>query len=343
MQPLTYTRPKPLLPVCNRPIIGHILEAVAETGMTQACLIASPDHGRLDGYLQANTPCGLSVTPVVQEEPKGLGHAVLCARQFVGERPFIVYLGDSLYGDRIKRFVERFVSDWPRGLLRLQRIPEPQHYGVAVLDEDGRARRGVEKPNEFVSDLAITGVYGFQASFFETLAETPPGKGGEIQITDAIQQFLGSGDGVWGEVYEGLWADCGRPSQFLAANAALLSELVGGVDPTAQVSGPPPGSHVQIGPDSVVHNTNFRGSVLVGRNCRLTNATISGPCAVNDHAVIANSVIHNAIIDERARIDGLRGGVWDSIVGIGAELRSDGDSGSLSGAVVGDGCCIRFG
>jgi glucose-1-phosphate thymidylyltransferase len=343
MQPLTYTRPKPLLPVCNQPTIGHILEAVAGAGITQACLIVSPDHEQLAAYLAGNTPSGLSIECVVQEEPKGLGHAVLCAGDFVGERPFIVYLGDSIYGDRIRQFVERFACDWPKGLLRLQKVAEPQHYGIAVLDEAGRATKVVEKPDHAESDLAITGVYGFRPSFFGTLAGTPPGKGGEIQVTDAIQQILHEEPGVWGEVYQGLWADCGRPSQFLAANAALLAGLVGAVDPTAQVVGPPLGSDVRIGPDSLVHNTTFRGSVLIGRGCRLTNATISGPCAINDGAVIADSVIHNAIIDERARIQGLRGGVWDSIIGTDAELRDDGGNGSLSRAVVGDGSCIRFG
>ena len=343
MQPLTYTRPKPLLPVCNRPIIGHILEAVAKAGIKQACLVVSPDHRQLDDYLERNTPCGLSVRSVVQDEPNGLGHAVLCARDFVGERPFIVYLGDAIYGDRIEGFVTRFVRDYPKGLLRLQKVAEPQHYGIAVLDEAGRVTKVVEKPDHPESDLAIPGLYGLRPSFFETLAGTPPGKGGEIQVTDAIQQVLDEEPGVWGDVYEGLWADCGRPSQFLAANAALLGELAGAVDPSAQVVGPPPGSHVRIGPDSLVHNTTFRGSVLIGRGCRLTNATISGPCAINDGAVIADSVIHDAIVDERARIEGIRGGLWDSIIGTDAELKSDGENGSLSGAVVGDGARIRFG
>ncbi|MBM3315978.1 glucose-1-phosphate thymidylyltransferase, partial [candidate division WOR-3 bacterium] len=119
MQPLTYTRPKALLPVCNQPILGHILQAVAHAGIRRVCLVVNPDHGQLDEYLSRNTPAGLGVSTVMQTEADGLGHAVLCAEHAVGDSPFIVYLGDALYEDRIKGFVTQFVRDYPRGLLRL--------------------------------------------------------------------------------------------------------------------------------------------------------------------------------------------------------------------------------
>ena len=343
MQPLTYTRPKVLLPICNEPILGHILQAVAQAGIRQVCLVVNPDHALLDEYLRTGTPGSLCVTLVDQPEAEGLGHAVLCAKDAVDGSAFIVCLGDSTYGDRIQDFVARFVRDYPKALLRLQRVAEPQHYGIAVLDAAGRVIEVEEKPPNPKSDLAITGVYGFQPTFYTALKKTPPGRGGEIQITDAIQQVLRDEPGVWGEVFDGLWADCGRPQQFLAANEALLGDLAGGVDPTAEVVGAPAGGNVRIGPGSRAEDVTFRGPVLIGRNCWLSHSTISGPCSINDGATVRGSVVCNAIVDRDARIEGVAGGVWDSIVGVGAELKGDGTNGSLVRAVVGDGACLRLG
>lgn len=342
MQPLTYTRPKALLPVLNEPILGHILRAVAEAGIRRACLVVSPHDAQTLAYATSHAPAGLSVEQVMQETADGLGHAVLCAETLVDDAPFIVYLGDSLYEDRMQDFAAGFAADRESALLRLQAVDEPQHYGIAVVDSERRVTEVEEKPPHPKSSLAITGLYGFPAGFYPHLRATRPGRGEEIQLTDAIGAYLANGGRVRGEEFTGRWADCGRPYQFLAANEVLLAGMENGVDPSATVSGPAPPAGVRIGPGSVVENVTFGGRVLVGRDCRLTDATICGPCALNDGAVIEGSRVVNAIIDRQARIEGLPGGVVDSIIGIGAHLQGDGGEGRLVGAVAGDGARLRF-
>jgi glucose-1-phosphate thymidylyltransferase len=333
MQPLTYTRAKALLPVCNAPVLGHILGALAEAGIRRACLVVNPDDEQLAAYVKDHAPPGLTATTVPQPKPLGLGHAVLCGRDEVGDHPLMVYLGDSLYGDRVQGFVKQFVDHWPKGLLRLQPVAEPQHYGVAAPDKTGRLTQAIEKPKHPPTNLAITGLYAFRPGFFQILEDTRPGTGGEIQITDGIHAALAEEPGIWGEVYEGLWADCGRPQQFLAANAALLKDLT-------SVDSAPGG--VRIGGGSQIQNVAFRGPVLVGRDCQISDAEIVGPCSINDGATIAGTTLSNTIVDREAHLEAVQGGIVDCIIGVGAELKGEGPNSSLVGAVVGDGSRLRL-
>jgi len=342
MRPLTYTRPKQLLPIGNRVVIDHILAGVKRTGIRDVCLVVDPDAKALRAHVKAHRPAGLRFRFVVQPKPDGIADAVERAKRVVGERAFIVCLGDAFYGDQMVDFVDRFVREYPRSLVRLHALPDPRQYGVAKLAEDSRIIKVREKPERPPTNLAITGLYGFPHWFYRAIEATEPDKTGERQITSAIAAFLSSEHGVYGEEYEGLWADAGRPSMVLEANAAVLNGLNGRVCFSAQIVGaePPPG--VAVGARSRVEKCRFRGPVLIGRKCVLVNATIKGPCSINDGAVITNSTICTSIVDRDAHIEKMGAGLIDSIIGIGAEVKGGGKGSGVRSVVVGDYARLRF-
>src|ERR687888_1604246 len=174
LRPLTHTSAKQLVPVANKPVLFYGLEAVADAGIRQVGIIIAPETGEeIRGAAGDGSRFGLELTYIEQDEPAGLAHAVLTAESFLGESAFVMYLGDNLLRDGIHDLVETFRSETPDALILLTPVPDPEHYGVAELD-DGRVARLVEKPKEPSSDLALVGVYMFTESIFGAAEKIEP-------------------------------------------------------------------------------------------------------------------------------------------------------------------------
>ena len=146
------------------------------------------------------------MTYIAQAQPLGLAHAVLTARDFVAGQPFLMYLGDNVLLEGLGRFVEEFERTRPDAQIFLARVPEPERFGVAVLDGD-RVVRLVEKPTSFVSDLALVGVYLFDDSILEAADTLEPSARGEFEITEAIQWLIDHGKIVRAEMVSAWWKD----------------------------------------------------------------------------------------------------------------------------------------
>src|SRR5213592_4529335 len=138
LRPITHTSAKQLVPVANKPVLFYGIEAMAEAGISEIGIIIAPETG--DEIREAagdGSRFGVEITYIVQDEPLGLAHAVLTAEPFLGAAPFVMYLGDNLLQDGITELVQQFQSSAPDAMILLQRVPNPQAYGVAEL-EDGR-------------------------------------------------------------------------------------------------------------------------------------------------------------------------------------------------------------
>jgi glucose-1-phosphate thymidylyltransferase len=350
MQPLTYTRPKQLLPICNQPLIDWILEDVRAAGLRQVCLVTDPDAYALKSHIRQHAPDGLQFSWVEQKQPLGIAHAVKAAERSVGGAPFVLYLGDALYDEGISAFVQRFCEGHPRALVRVQKVDHPEHYGTVGFDADYRITDAREKDPKTPWKHAITGLYAFPPSFFLALEKMKPGRGGEFQITDVIHDFLTDPDeeyapdyaGVYAEVYEGLWIDAGRPQVFLKASAQLFRLVWDRPDRPGDHRPKVDNARLIVGRGSELQNCTIEGDVIVGRGCSLTNATVIGPCAINDGAVITDSLIENSIIDGEAVIAGIHGGISASIIGVGAQIKDDRKPSRLERVVVGDGDRLSF-
>src|SRR4051794_9544479 len=187
LRPLTHTSAKQLVPVANKPVLFYGLEAMAEADIAEVGVIVAPETG--DEIREAagdGSRFGISIEYIEQDAPLGLAHAVLTAEPFLGDSPFVMYLGDNLLRDGIVDLVETFRSESPDALILLTPVPDPEHYGVAEL-EDGRVARLIEKPKEPKTNLALVGVYMFTPAILDAARAIEPSWRNELEITDAIQ------------------------------------------------------------------------------------------------------------------------------------------------------------
>src|ERR687887_32367 len=161
LRPITFTSAKQLVPVANKPVLFYGIEAMAAAGIRDIAIIIAPETGdEIRAAAGDGTRFGVRITYVEQAEPLGLAHAALTAEPFLGDTPFVMYLGDNLLQGGIVDLVEAFRSHEPDALILLTAVPDPQNYGVAEL-ADGKVVRLVEKPAEPRTDLALVGVYMF--------------------------------------------------------------------------------------------------------------------------------------------------------------------------------------
>jgi glucose-1-phosphate thymidylyltransferase len=174
MRPLTYTGAKHLIPVANKPVIFYSIEAVAQAGIRELGIVVSPHREEeFKLALGDGSRWGLKISYILQHQPKGLAHAVSCARDFVGREPFLIYLGDNLLENGVADFVREFERGNANASIVLVEVEDPRSFGVAQL-KDGQIIRVIEKPQEPPSNFAIVGVYLFDEKIFEAIREIKP-------------------------------------------------------------------------------------------------------------------------------------------------------------------------
>ena len=257
LRPITHTSAKQLVPVANKPVLFYGLEALRAAGVTDVGIVVGETRAEIEAAVGDGSALGIQVTYIPQEAPLGLAHAVLTAEAFLGDSPFVMYLGDNLLRDGITALVDRFRAGASDALILLQRVPDPQSYGVAEL-EDGQVVRLVEKPAEPRSDLALVGVYMFSPSIMESVKAIRPSARGELEITDAIQHLIDRGLSVEPHEVTGWWKDTGRLEDMLEANRLVLDVLETRVD------------------GEVVDST-MEGRVVVERGARVASSSVRGP------------------------------------------------------------------
>jgi len=243
--------PKELLPIVDKPTIQYIVEEAVASGIEQVILITSRGKGAIEDHfdisfeleeilkwqkkedllrLVQEVSSMVRMTAIRQKEPKGLGHAVLCAREAVGDEPFAVMLGDDIVDSDppcLAQMVEVF-RQIDGGVIALQRVPESKThlYGIISGEKVGertyRITGLVEKPTpeQAPSSLAVIGRYLLPPEIFPILEHTPPGKGGEIQLTDGLQALANSMP-LYGYEFTGDRYDAGDKVGYLEANIAF--------------------------------------------------------------------------------------------------------------------------
>jgi UTP--glucose-1-phosphate uridylyltransferase len=230
--PSTKSQPKEMLPVGRKPVVQYVVEELVQSGVQRVLFVTGPGKTSIENHFDINVELIAFLRETGKEElleeldferqnvqyfytrqrrQLGLGHAVLCARSLVGEQPIVVALGDSIIGlhaqsDIVRRMIEEFGRGGTDAVIAFEDVPREDviHYGIAKPRGAATAvfelADIVEKPSvaEAPSNLAVAARYVFAPRIFDLLEKTPPGKGGEIQLTDAIRTLIQQGGKVVG-------------------------------------------------------------------------------------------------------------------------------------------------
>ncbi|MDH7578560.1 MAG: glucose-1-phosphate thymidylyltransferase [Bacillota bacterium] len=335
LRPLTYTIPKQLVPVANRPIIHYVMDQISGVGISDVGVIISPETGSQIKEALAENPWRFNFSFILQEEPRGLAHAVMVARDFLGNDPFLMYLGDNLIGQGIEAFVEEFRQSEPEAMILLKEVADPRMFGVAEVDCDGKIRRLVEKPKVPPSNLALVGIYLFSPSIHEAVQEIKPSFRGELEITDAIQKLLDKGKTVRSFILERWWLDTGKKDDLLEANRVVLDELVreslqGEVDGGSRIAG-----RVFLAKGARIEGSTVRGPAVIGKGTIVRNSFIGPYTSVGSGCAVEGSALEHAVILDGARIAGVAR-LEDSVVGRNAIIRKGSQNSQALRLMVGD-------
>jgi glucose-1-phosphate thymidylyltransferase len=220
LYPVTHHIPKPLLPLANRRTLEYAFDRLKEMGIKEVCIVVGESEPAMREALGDGGQFGIRLDYVRQTEPKGLAHAVGFAKDFVAEEPFVLYLGDAIYGEGFETFARRFAESGCANLNIVKPVADPSRFGVANVEGE-RIVKLVEKPKEPESNLAMAGLYFFGPQIWEVLPDLRPSARGEYEITDAIQVLVDRGDTVLAGVYDGEWFDTGTLDSFLATSRFL--------------------------------------------------------------------------------------------------------------------------
>lgn len=321
MRPITHTSAKQLLPVANKPILFYAIEAIKQAGIYELGIIISPETGsEIKEVVGDGKRWGIEITYILQDEPLGLAHAVKTARGFLQDAPFVMYLGDNLIKDGVAPLVDRFKSGNADSLILLKEVANPRAFGVALLNDDGSINCLEEKPLQPKSNLALVGVYLFNANIHKSIDEIKPSKRGELEITDAIQRLIDTKYRVEAHVLGSWWLDTGKKDDMLEANRVVLDEMtdvsmLGTVDETTRVSG-----RVHVGKGSVLKECTVRGPAYIGDNCILEKSYVGPFTSIGDGARVSHAEIEHCILRENCRIVDFHGRLEDSLVGVNVEI-----------------------
>ncbi|MBW4680157.1 MAG: glucose-1-phosphate thymidylyltransferase [Microcoleus vaginatus WJT46-NPBG5] len=321
LRPLTYTGAKQLVPVANKPILWYGIEDIVAAGITDIGIIISPETGQ---EVQAKTGngerFGANITYILQEQPAGLAHAVKIAQPFLGDSPFIMYLGDNIIQSELATFLNTFKKQQLDALIMLRRVANPSAFGVAKVDENGRVLQLIEKPKDPPSNLALVGVYFFASTIHDAIANIQPSARGELEITDAIQKLIDRDQKVEACTLEGWWLDTGKKDDLLEANRIILDTQItpsieGDVDEKSQIIG-----RVKIGAGTKVVNSSIRGPVIIGSDCYLENCFIGPYSSIADGVTLIEADLEHSVILQKATIAGIHQRIVDSVIGQRAQL-----------------------
>ena len=302
LKPLTYTIPKQLLPVANRPILFYVLEQIKGVGITDIGVIVSPETSPyIEPVLGDGSRWNARITYIMQYEPLGLAHAVVTAQEFLGASPFLMFLGDNLIEGSIQGFVDEFDKYKADALVLLKEVPDPRLFGVAELDISGKVNRLVEKPKEPKSNLALVGIYLFTPEIHQAITQITPSWRGELEITDALQEMINMGFKVKTEILNSWWLDTGKKDDILYANNKILDEFIQ-QDIKGKLVNSKVDGRVKIEQGTNIVNSKIRGPCIIGNGVTIENSFIGPYTSIGDNSIILNSNLECCVILENVTI-----------------------------------------
>ncbi|WRZ94812.1 glucose-1-phosphate thymidylyltransferase [Streptomyces sp. NBC_01007] len=334
LRPITHTSAKQLVPVANKPVLFYGLEAIAAAGVRETGIVVGDTEREIREAVGDGSSFGLEVTYLPQDAPRGLAHAVMIARDFLGDDDFVMYLGDNFIVGGISGVVDDFRRERPDARILLTHVSEPTAFGIAELDAEGRVVGLEEKPQEPRSDLALVGVYLFTSSVHDAVRSIRPSRRGELEITDALQWLLDQGFDVRSTTISGYWKDTGNVTDMLEVNRSVLETIEpridGSVDEASEIIG-----RVRIEDGAKVFTSRIVGPAVVGAGTVITDSYIGPFTSIAEDCRIEASEIEYSIVLRQASIVGMRR-IEVSLIGHNVEVSPAPRTPSVHRLVLGD-------
>ena len=328
LRPLTYSGPKQLIPVANKPVSQYALEDLINAGVKDIAIVLGNTFPELvREHYGDGSKFNARITYVKQGDPLGIAHAVKLCRDFVRDEKFVVYLGDNILQGGIKSYAEEFNRENYDAMVLLKEVDDPKRFGVAQFDGK-KLVRVVEKPKVPPSNYAVIGIYFFTPVVFKAIDELKPSWRGEYEITDAIQKLIDWGLNVEYKIVDGWWVDTGKKDDILAVNALILDERakrdVRGEIINSKIEG-----RVEIGEKTRVLGSVIRGPCVIGRNCTIEGSYIGPYTSIGDGTQIYNSSIEYCVVMDNVVIRDVER-MEESLIGRNAKvIKSEGNRKSL--------------
>ena len=309
LRPHTLTVPKPLIPIAGKPIVHRLVKDIAgvlNQAIEEVAFIIHESFGPQveKELIEIAHKLGAKGTIYYQNEALGTGHAIMCAKDSLSGPAVIAYADTLIRAD----FDLDTTAD---SVIWVKQVEKPEAFGVVNLNEKGEIIELVEKPKEFVSDLAVIGIYYFKdiailKNELQSVLDNNIIHGGEYQINDGIKQMMQKGmKFVPGKVDE--WMDCGNKEVTVETNGRMLhflhqdgENLVSQNVTLENATIIPP---CYIGEDVVLTNATIGPNVSIGKGCKITNAEISNSL-IQTHSQVQNAKLDNAMIGNYASFDG---------------------------------------
>ncbi len=319
LRPFTYTGAKQLVPIANKPILFYAIEELVACGVTDLGIVVGETKEEVMAAVGDGSRFGARVTYIEQPAPKGIAHTVEISREFLGETPFVLFLGDNFIKEGIAPYVERFRNGNHNSLVLLCPVDEPQNCGVAEMDGE-RIVRVLEKPEVPPSNLAVIGIYFFDFHVFDAVSRIQPSARGELEITDTIQQLIDDGMDVQAEAITGRWIDTGRHDDLLEANHLILEDLepalLGRHDGSSKIQG-----RVVLQEGSNVEGSHIQGPAIIGEGTRVVNSYVGPFTSIYHDCAIRDTEISGSVVLEHTSIEDVGHRIEHSLIGRHVELR----------------------
>jgi len=333
LRPITHTNAKQLVPIANKPILFYGIEGLVKAGITDIGIIIGETGNEIQRAVGDGSFWNAKITYIQQEQPLGLAHCVLIAKEFLGDDDFMMHLGDNMLEQEPAILVEKFIDDRTNMDLDcrilLKEVQNPSSFGIATIGKDGEVTKLVEKPKNPSSNLALVGVYLFTRSIHTAVEHITPSNRGELEITDAIQWLIDDGNTVDHDLLKGWWIDTGKKDPLLDCNRLVLDSVETSIDDSCIVdvhsstTGP-----IVIGRNSSITNSTIKGPVAIGENVIIQNSEIGPYVSIGDNCSVEDTHIDNSVILQNCLIRG-SGWITTSLLGRSCSVTTSNDSESI--------------
>ena len=305
LRPLTHTGPKQLLPIANKPMSQYGLESIRDAGIIEiAIIIGGIGSKKVKEYYGDGSKFGVKISYVEQDEPKGIAHAILLCKEFIGNEKFLTFLGDNILLDDITEYVKNFEKSDADASIVLCKVDNPTRFGIADVKE-GIITKIVEKPKNPSSNLAVIGVYLLKPKIFEAIKRLKPSWRNELEIADALQLLVEEKREIIYGMITDFWKDTGTPNDIIEANKIILENMPesfkGKKENNVIIEG-----KVIVGEGTLIKkDVKISGPVIIGKNCIIEGNSIIGEnTSIGDNSNLKNCKISNSIIMSDCIING---------------------------------------